>query len=110
MKPGVTVYGQVRDSHGHAQSDVTVSVVKGRVESVKTDSDGRYRLVNVPAAPITLWASNPQQAPYIGQHTLSEDDPEIFINIQLPESRALDGRVVDLDGNAVAQKGLEHGR
>jgi uncharacterized GH25 family protein len=102
LKPGVTVHGQVRDSQGQAQSDVTVSIVPGRVESVKTDSDGKYRLVNVPAAPITLWASNPQQAPYICQHTLSEDDPEVLINILLPESRGLDGRVVDLDGNAVA--------
>ena len=102
LKPGVTVYGQIRDSQGQAQSDVTVGIDPGRVESVKTDSDGRYRLVNVPAAPITLWASNPQQAPYIGQHTLSEDDPEILINIQLPDSRELQGVVVDSNGNAVA--------
>ena len=102
LKPGLTVYGQVKDAQGQAQADVTVDIAKGRVESVKTDSDGRYRLANVPAAPMTLWAANPQHAPYIGQHKLSEDDPKILINIQLPESRALAGRVVDPDGNAVA--------
>lgn len=102
LKPGVTVYGQVRDAQGQAQADVTVDTAKGQVESVKTDAEGRYRLVNVPAAPMTLWAASPQHAPYIGQHKLSEDDRNVLINIQLPESRALTGRVVDSDGNAVA--------
>ena len=99
LQPGVTVYGQVRDAQGQAQPDVSVDIAKGRVESVKTDSEGKYRLVNVPAVPMTLWASN---APYTGQHTLSEDDTDVLIDIQLPESRALGGKVVDGDGKAVA--------
>jgi len=103
--PGVTVHGRITDSQENPVADVVVGTTTspGMLNSVqcKTDAEGMYRLENVPAGELVLWAMSDKHAPYVERFSLDGPETRKLINIQLDDPWPLRGKIVDARGKAV---------
>ncbi|MCH8217677.1 MAG: carboxypeptidase regulatory-like domain-containing protein [Planctomycetes bacterium] len=106
MKQGATVYGQVVDSYGVPIEGTTVGTTMSgcMVNCVEdqTDPNGMYRLENVEWGELVIWVSGGRHAPYVWFGNLSPYQPAERIDIQIPKSRIIRGKVIDQAGQPVA--------
>ncbi len=105
MTKGITVRGQLTDSHAKPIAGVAVGNTTSRsmwnVIEDKTDAQGNYTLHNVPPGKLVIWAINKNYAPYVENFTLDSDLKDKQIDIQLLDPTPLYGKVVDKMGNPV---------
>ena len=67
-----------------------------------TDSQGRYKLKNIDVRyGLVLWAIDDTHAPYVEDVDFDSLPDKMLKNIQLADSAALHGKIIDKQGNPV---------
>ncbi len=104
MKKGLTVSGIVRDSEGRPLPGATVAQGSDRwgthYPDTKTDAEGQFRFTQVPPGEIVLTVQVKGHAPDLKTIPVVPDLP--VVEFRLGPPRTLRGRVVDGDGQPLA--------
>ncbi len=105
LKPGVTIFGTVRDPAGRPLAGVrvanTTSGAMWNCLRARTDAQGRYELRNVDIGEFVLWAVKEGFAPFVSSTNLTVEESRQRIDIRMIEATPLSGRVLDQAGAPV---------
>lgn len=108
MPAGFFVKGTVEDSHGNPIEGATVRQVRLNEENEhneKTDSSGAFDFKSMPSGELTLAVQADGFAP--GVQTIDVHGPVDSLKFQLGPGEILRGRVIDEQGNPVANAFVE---
>jgi protocatechuate 3,4-dioxygenase beta subunit len=122
LKPSTgTIVGRVTDANGAAIANAEIKVARrdledlfmgerlvqatGRARSTRSNRDGRFSLT-APVGNLRLGIEADQFAPFTASASVSEGQEEDLGDVRLAAGVTLSGRVVDEDGNGVADAKL----
>jgi len=106
LQAGATILGQVTDGDGNPLEGVTVGNTGSRAMwdciTARTNTQGEYRLENVPVGELILWAADSNHGLYVERAVIQSDTAVKEMNIRLREPVPLHGGIVDETGAPVA--------
>lgn len=106
LQPGATVFGQVTDANGNPVEGVTVGNTGPRAMwnciTARTNTQGEYRLENVPVGELILWAADSDYGLHVERAVIEPDATARRMDIRLQEPAPLHGRIIDEAGAPVA--------
>ena len=102
---GGSVSGLVQTSHGRPVANALVGVLENgeATHAVQTGTDGRFLIQALPEGPITLVAAaGTHLTPASADVAISAHQPTVGVELTLRGAVRLDGRVVDGEGQPIA--------
>lgn len=100
-KPRPVLIGQVTNARSEPVAQATVGCIGKRIQTI-TDSQGRYRLEAPDEDSFVLYVTDPKYPLSTELVTLSAEQTEIRLDVQLGHPRALSGRIVDDQGHPIS--------
>jgi len=100
--PRAVLVGRVTDAGSKPIAGATVGCYGSLIET-QTDQEGRYALQDLNADLFVLYVSHPQYPLFVQDVALPAAQEEATLNVQFAKPRRLSGRVIDEQGQPVAE-------